>query len=70
MVGQSDLDTLWDKLLSRRPDIVRAAFFKLNRGEQEAILAHLQLMSTEPDWHPEQRLSAEAALSALKSQDG
>jgi hypothetical protein len=26
-------------------------------------------MATEPDWHPEQRISAQAALDALKNQD-
>jgi len=68
MVDQSDLDTLWGQLLSHHPDAIRAAFFTLNPDEQAAILAHLQLMSIEPDWHPEQRLSAETALSVLKIQ--
>jgi uncharacterized protein YdeI (YjbR/CyaY-like superfamily) len=58
-------EALWDALLSREPELVRAAFHRLGAGEQEAVLFHLRRMTAEPDWHPEQRLSAQAALQVL-----
>jgi len=60
------LEILWDALLSRQEDQVRAAFETLDETERRAVLAHLQSMASEPGWHPEQRLSAEAALRALQ----
>jgi len=69
MTDQSELETLWDRLLSRNPKLIRAAFFSLNPDEQESIQAHLTRMATESGWHPEQRRSAEAALIAIKPRD-
>jgi len=59
-------ETLWENLLSRQPERVRAAFAVLNAAEGAAVLAHLQRMAEEPGWHPEQRISAAAALEALR----
>ena len=59
------LEILWDNLLSRQPDQVRAAFATLTVTEQQAVLDHLRRMSQEAGWHPEQRRSAQAALDAL-----
>ena len=59
------LEVLWDNLLSRQPDQVRAAFVTLTKAEQQAVLDHLRRMSQEAGWHPEQRRSAQAALDAL-----
>jgi len=59
------LELLWDNLLSRQPDQVQEAFGILSSMEQQAVLAHLKRMVDEPGWHSEQRLSAQAALSAL-----
>jgi hypothetical protein len=59
------LELLWDRLLSRQPDQVREAFGILSPAEQQAVLAHLKSMVDEPGWHSEQRLSTQAALSAL-----
>jgi hypothetical protein len=61
-----DLEALWENLLSRQPDRVRAAFAGLSADERSAVLAHLQRMAEEPGWHPEQRKSAAAALKALE----
>jgi hypothetical protein len=63
---QDPLEILWDNLLSRQAERVRAAFAALSPQEQRAVLKHLQNMAEGPDWHPEQRASAEAALNALK----
>ncbi|MGE5224267.1 MAG: hypothetical protein ACM3PY_17660 [Omnitrophica WOR_2 bacterium] len=59
------LEKLWDDLLSRQDDQVRSAYQSLTSDEQGAVLEHLQRMAAEPGWHPEQRLSAQAALRAL-----
>jgi hypothetical protein len=63
-----DLELLWDHLLSRQPELVRQAFQSLQPGEQAAVLQHLQRMASEDGWHPEQRRSAQAALTALQGQ--
>lgn len=64
------LETLWDNLLSRDPERVRAAFKALTRGEKRSVRAHLKRMSSESDWHIEQRESARAALRALDKEMG
>lgn len=60
------LERLWDRLLSREPDKILEAFRELERSERVPILAHLQRMASEPDWHKEQKTSALAAIEALK----
>jgi hypothetical protein len=62
----NELEALWDRLLSRRPAAVWDAFHSLPPEEQKAVLEHLYRMASEPGWHEEQRLSAEAALAALR----
>lgn len=76
MLSQSDfndafdpLERLWDALLSRQPEQVRGAFIALQAEEKKAVLAHLRNMANEPGWHPEQQLSARAALQALEGVD-
>jgi hypothetical protein len=64
------LEQLWDGLLSRQPERVRAAFATLDGASQRITLAHLKRMATESDWHPEQRQSAMAALQALDIKPG
>jgi hypothetical protein len=61
-----DLESLWGHLLSRKPELIRAAFERLNPSEQRSVLAHLDHMASESGWHPEQRASALAALKALE----
>ena len=63
-----DLQSLWDGLLSRREARVRAVFAALSTKEQAAVITHLERMVKEPDWHIEQRKSAEAALEILRNE--
>jgi len=61
------LEALWEELLSRQPELVRAAYASLNAGQQKAVYAHLERMASEPGWQPEQRRSAKAAIQALEN---
>jgi hypothetical protein len=61
----NSLENIWDGLLSRQPELVRATFSALSVEERTVVTAHLQQMAYEAGWHPEQRLSAQAALQAL-----
>jgi hypothetical protein len=67
MTEQFDIQTLWENILSRNPDLVRTAYRALTPDEQESILAHLKRMAAEPGWHPEQALSAQVAINAIQS---
>lgn len=60
-----DPEDLWDQLLSRQAALIQAAFASLTAEQQTAVLTHLNRMAKETGWHPEQRLSARAALQAL-----
>lgn len=64
--SSEELEALWDRLLSRQPELVCEAYQGLSRADQVAVLQHLERMATEAGWHPEQRLSAEQALQAIK----
>ena len=61
------LEALWDEILSRQPERVRAAFTSLPQADQKNLLTHLERMATETGWHAKQRKSARAALKALRS---
>ena len=63
------LEQIWDSLLSRESGVVRQTFATLDEQEQAAVLAHFHKMVSEPGWHPEQRISAKAALEALGESD-
>jgi len=65
-IRKDKLETLWDDLLSSQPERVQAAFTALDAPEQQVVLIHLQKMVSESGWQPEQRISAQAALSAIK----
>jgi hypothetical protein len=62
-----DLEILWNDLLSRDSKQVQRAFSRLDEESRQAVLQHLNRMAVEAGWHPEQRISAEAALKALDS---
>ncbi len=62
-----ELEKLWEALLSRDSATIRSTFNQLPDNEQKNILLHLRRMANEPGWHPEQRISAQAALEALAS---
>lgn len=59
------LETLWEHLLSREPELIKSAYLLLTPEEQQAVIAHLTRMASEPDWHPEQQRSAQVALWVL-----
>jgi hypothetical protein len=59
------IEDTWDKLLSRDPSLVRLTFASLDEASQVIVVEHLHKMSSEPGWHPEQVLSALAALRAI-----
>jgi hypothetical protein len=65
--SEFELENLWEALLSRQPEQVRKAFAGLQAAERQSVREHLNRMATEPGWHPEQRLSAQAALEALST---
>jgi len=65
MADEQNLESLWDKILSRDPEMIRLAYYTLDHQSRSAVLAHLQNMSTGAGWHPEQRVSAHAALKVI-----
>ncbi|GAP10392.1 hypothetical protein BECAL_01559 [Bellilinea caldifistulae] len=59
------LELFWDNLLSRNPAQIEKAFLELDKHSKQAIIAHLQKMTSEPGWHPEQVKSAQIALKII-----
>ncbi|MEN8241873.1 MAG: hypothetical protein ABFS17_08125 [Chloroflexota bacterium] len=58
-------ELFWTEILSREAERVLAAFSPLPEDEKEYVSAHLQRMVSEEGWHPEQVISARAALEAI-----
>jgi len=58
-------EALWSRLLSGRPDLIRAAWKTLGVKERESVRRHLQTMARDEGWHPGQRRAALAALRCL-----
>jgi hypothetical protein len=58
-------DTVWSEILSRQPARIKTAFASLPSDEQAQVNAHLRKMVSEEGWHPEQVISARAALEAI-----
>lgn len=69
MIEPSSHEQAWESILSRNPEAIRKAFSRLDEPARQAVLAHLRKMVTESGWHPEQVISAQAALEALKNID-
>jgi hypothetical protein len=63
--SSSSIEEIWDALLSRLPDRIRDTYQNLDTQSQTAVRKHLYRMVREEGWHPEQRISATAALHAL-----
>jgi hypothetical protein len=61
------LQLFWDNLLSRNPAQIEKAFLELDQHSKQAVIAHLQKMTSEPGWHPEQRKSAQMALTTIQT---
>jgi hypothetical protein len=59
------IEEFWNDILSRNAERTLKAFSTLNVNEQQSIYIHLQRMASEPGWHIEQVLSAQAALRVL-----
>lgn len=66
-VDFTDLEALWDSLLSGQAELIRSAFESLSEAERESVCVHLTRMVNEPGWQPEQRASAQEALHVLQS---
>lgn len=60
------IDMIWEQLLSRNPDLIRAMYAELMTNEKKAVIQHLQKMVSEEGWHVEQVKSAKMALKAIK----
>ena len=67
-IEPDQIERLWDDLLSRQPQLIRAAFASLNASDQKAVLAHLHHMVKDTGWQPEQKISAEFAIQTLETQ--
>jgi len=64
-MNSDQLEALWDDLLSRQPERVRAAYKLLDRPSRQSVRTHLEHMVSEGGWLPDQRTSARIALQAL-----
>ena len=65
MESTDPLEIFWDNLLSREPARIQVAFDSLDQNARIHVLVHLKRMATEEGWHPQQILSAQAALFTL-----
>jgi len=66
-MSQDPLEILWDGLLSRDEKRIIAVFQFLDKSSQLEVVTHLNRMVSEEGWHPEQVLSAQAALNTITS---
>jgi hypothetical protein len=62
-----DLESFWDSMLSRDPQRIRNVYFSLSPEGKISVIAHLNRMSSEIGWQPEQRVSAQSALDAIQN---
>ena len=65
MSETSNLERIWDQLLSRDPQLIKTTFAGLDKESQQTVLVHLKEMTTGAGWHPEQAKSATVALEAI-----
>jgi len=63
--NSNELAYLWDRLLSRKDELIQEAYGELNNIEKETVLAHLERMANKKSWHPEQQKSAQEAIKVL-----
>ena len=59
-------DRIWTEILSRDAARIKTAYTSLSADEQKKVHAHLKKMAAEEGWHPEQVLSAQTALEAIR----
>lgn len=59
------LEKTWNAILSRDKVEILRAFNALDQASRKAMVDHLQKMTSESGWHPEQAKSARSALQAI-----
>ncbi len=64
----TDLDELWEALLSEDSARIRRVWEDVTDAEAQAILAHLARMRDDEGWSDGQRAAAVAALQTLHDQ--
>lgn len=67
MEDPDSLQNFWENLLSCNPAQIQSVFMALDPTSRDAVIAHLQRMTSEPGWHPAQVESARAALRTIQS---
>ncbi len=60
------VEQLWDNLLSREIEQIKTSFQHLNQSDRISVIEHLNRMTSEDGWHPEQKKSAQIALQAIE----
>lgn len=60
------LEHVWDAILSRDGQRIVKTFLSLDEQSRKTVLEHLQRMTCESGWHPEQVRSAQTAIEAIK----
>jgi hypothetical protein len=59
-------ELLWSRLLSGRPDLIRAAWNALDGEQRAAVRSHLETMAGGEGWQAAQREAARNALLRLE----
>jgi len=62
----NSVEQFWDELLSRDPRRIKKSFEDLSDGDRQAVVDHLEKMTTETGYHSSQKRSAEIALKTIK----
>ena len=60
------VEQLWDNLLSREFGLIKSSFQNLNQSDRNSVREHLNRMTIEDGWHPEQKISAQIALKIIE----
>jgi hypothetical protein len=68
-VLMNNIEIVWEALLSRDEALIRPAYLALDAETRRAVGAHLRIMTGEDGWHPEQVISAQAALDVIAAID-
>jgi hypothetical protein len=66
-VPMNTVEIVWEALLSRDENQIRPAYQALDAETRQAVGAHLRVMTSEDGWHPEQVISAQAALDVIEA---
>jgi hypothetical protein len=65
-INRLPVEQLWDNLLSRELEKIKSSFQHLDQTDRIAVIEHLNRMTTEDGWHPEQKKSAQIALQEIE----